>query len=99
VAWPVSAQACVTDRSQLVSFAISTAYGRVAGLDSSNVGSNTGTMRVTIEPPEGWGPARLLLVKLQRLGYDIEEHIILGKHLFVVGSQPPAAGRPATCKP
>jgi hypothetical protein len=40
---------------------------------------------VTIEPPEGWGPGRLLLTELQRLGYEVEEHIVLGKRLFVLG--------------
>ncbi len=51
-------------------------------------------MHVTIEPPEGWGPARHMLGELKRLGYDIEEYIILGRRLFVIGGQPPAPGRP-----
>jgi hypothetical protein len=52
-------------------------------------------MHVMIEPPEGWGPARALRGELQRLGYEIEEYIILGQRVFVIGSQPPAPGRPA----
>jgi hypothetical protein len=31
-------------------------------------------MRVTVEPPEGWGPTRILIVQLERLGYRVEEH-------------------------
>jgi hypothetical protein len=45
-------------------------------------------MRVMIEPPDGWEPARVLLIQLRRLGYDIEEHIVLGKRLFVVSARP-----------
>jgi hypothetical protein len=32
-------------------------------------------MRITIEPPEGgaWGPTRMLIVRLQRLGYTVTE--------------------------
>jgi len=45
-------------------------------------------MRVTIEPPEGWGPARAMLGELLRLGYDIEEYIVLGQRLFVIGAAP-----------
>jgi hypothetical protein len=48
-------------------------------------------MRVTIEPPEGWGPARALLSELRRLGYVVEEYIVLGQRLFVIGA-PPATG-------
>ena len=33
-------------------------------------------VRVSVEPPEGWGPTRLLLVQLQKLGYQVEEHRI-----------------------
>jgi len=51
-------------------------------------------MRVTIEPPEGWEPARALLGELRQLGYEIEEHIILGKRLFAVGAQHPAPDKP-----
>jgi hypothetical protein len=47
-------------------------------------------MRVTIEAPEGWGPARALVGELQRLGYEIEEYIILGRRVIAVGAQPPA---------
>jgi hypothetical protein len=47
-------------------------------------------MRVTIEPPEGWGPARALLGQLRQLGYEIEEHIVLGKRLFVISAHSPA---------
>ena len=32
-------------------------------------------MRITIEPPEGgaWGPTRMLIVRLQQLGYTVTE--------------------------
>jgi hypothetical protein len=30
-------------------------------------------MRVSIEPPEGWGPTRLLIVRLEQLGYRVAE--------------------------
>jgi hypothetical protein len=55
-------------------------------------------MHVTIEPPDSWGPARMLLVELQRLGYQVEEHIILGRRLFVIGGQP-ASDRSASDTP
>jgi hypothetical protein len=29
---------------------------------------------IWIEPPEGWGPTRLLIGRLEDLGYHVEEH-------------------------
>lgn len=52
-------------------------------------------MRVTVEPPEGWGPARVLRGQLEQLGYEFEEYIILGQRLFVIGAQPKMPSRPA----
>jgi hypothetical protein len=39
---------------------------------------------VSIEVPEGWGPARLLLGELQRLGYHVEEWRVLGRSVLVI---------------
>lgn len=52
-------------------------------------------MHVTIEPPEGWGPSRALWGELRRLGYEFDEYIVLGRRVFVIGSQPAAPDRPA----
>lgn len=41
-------------------------------------------MRVWVEPPEGWGPTRLLLVELERLGYQVEEWRVVGQVRLVV---------------
>lgn len=30
--------------------------------------------RAWVEPPEGWGPVRLLMTSLRRQGYEVEEH-------------------------
>jgi hypothetical protein len=36
-----------------------------------------------VEPADdGWGPVRILLVQLERLGYRVEEHRILGRPLL-----------------
>jgi hypothetical protein len=50
-------------------------------------------MQVTIEAPEGWGPGRMLLGRPRQLGYEVEDDIILGRHLFVISSQPEASDR------
>ena len=34
----------------------------------------TGRVTVWIEPPEGWGPTRILIGQLEQLGYHVEEH-------------------------
>ena len=44
-------------------------------------------VRVSIEPPEGWGPTRLLLVQLQKLGYQVEEYRVfdvVGRSVLVI---------------
>ena len=51
-------------------------------------------MRVVIEPPEGWGPARALLGELRRLGYEVEEYIVLGRRVFEIGATTPAPDPP-----
>jgi len=33
-----------------------------------------GRVTIWIEPPEGWGPTRLLIGRLEDLGYHVEEH-------------------------
>ena len=35
-------------------------------------------VRVSIEPPPGWGPTRLLLGQLHALGYQVEEYRVFG---------------------
>lgn len=30
-------------------------------------------MRAFVEPPYGWGPRRMLLVQLERLGYGVDQ--------------------------
>ncbi len=39
---------------------------------------------VWIEPPEGWGPTRMLIVQLERLGYHVEEHRYLRGRIVLV---------------
>jgi hypothetical protein len=44
-------------------------------------------MRVWVEPPEGWGPTRALLVRLEALGYVVEELRIfdaVGRSILVI---------------
>lgn len=41
-------------------------------------------MPVSIEAPEGWGPTRLLVAELERLGYGVEEWRALGRILLVI---------------
>jgi hypothetical protein len=54
-------------------------------------------MRVTIELPEGWGPRRLVLVQMERLGYDVTEHIDMGTgtHWLTVGGRVRGKGEPS----
>jgi hypothetical protein len=35
-------------------------------------------MRVVIELPDGWGPGRVVMVRLQQLGYHVTEMIDMG---------------------
>jgi hypothetical protein len=47
-------------------------------------------VRVSIEPPEGWGPTRLLLVRLRKLGYQAEEYRVfdaVGRSVLVITGQ------------
>jgi hypothetical protein len=45
---------------------------------------------VSIEPPEGWGPRRMLIGRLRDLGYDVTEHIEAGVSvLAITGSRAP----------
>jgi hypothetical protein len=53
-------------------------------------------MRVVIEPPDGWGSARALKSELQRLGYELQEHIILGRRLFVLDAGSADTDQPAS---
>jgi hypothetical protein len=42
---------------------------------------------VWIEPPEGWGPARRLIVQLEQLGYTVTEYRVFdvtGRSLLVI---------------
>ena len=39
---------------------------------------------VSIEPPDGWGPTRLLIAELERLGYRVEEWRVLGRSVLVI---------------
>lgn len=49
--------------------------------------------RVSIDPPEGWGPSRILLGQLRDLGYQVEEWRVLGHSLLVIKlGQWPAQG-------
>lgn len=41
-------------------------------------------MRVTVEPPEGWGPKQALLTELARLGYAVTEWRVLGRPVFEI---------------
>lgn len=41
-------------------------------------------MRVSVEPPEGWGPTRLLIAELERLGYQVQEWRVLGRSVLVI---------------
>jgi hypothetical protein len=47
-------------------------------------------MRVTIEPPDGWGPRRILIVQLERLGYRVSELRFVGDgtSVLVITGQP-----------
>ncbi len=50
-------------------------------------GSGGEVVRVWVEPPEGWGPTRALLGRLEALGYRIEEHRIfdaVGRSILVI---------------
>jgi hypothetical protein len=45
--------------------------------------------RISVEPPEGWGPRRMLITRLERLGYAVEEHIVVGVSVLVItGTEP-----------
>jgi hypothetical protein len=39
---------------------------------------------VSIEPPEGWGPRRVLVAELERLGYYVTEHRDIGLGVSVL---------------
>jgi hypothetical protein len=39
---------------------------------------------VWIEPPEGWGPTRVLIAELRRLGYHVVEHRYIGLGVSVL---------------
>ena len=44
-------------------------------------------VRVSVEPPDGWGPTRLLLVRLHKLGYQVEEYRVfdvVGRSVLVI---------------
>lgn len=49
-------------------------------------------MRVTVEPPEGWGPTRVLIVQLERLGYEVIEWRVEGRSVLELAAKPPATG-------
>jgi hypothetical protein len=44
----------------------------------------TSVVAVSVEAPEGWGPTRLLIAELQRLGYRVEEWRVLGRSVLVI---------------
>jgi hypothetical protein len=44
----------------------------------------TSAVPVSIEPPEGWGPTRALIVQLERLGYHVQEWRVLGRSVLVI---------------
>jgi hypothetical protein len=39
---------------------------------------------VSIEPPEGWGPTRVLISRLEQLGYHVQEWRVLGRPVLVI---------------
>lgn len=41
-------------------------------------------MRVSIEPAEGWAPARVMARQLDLLGYLYVEYIVLGRRVFKI---------------
>ena len=72
---------------------------RGATLDISKSCSRTGSVSahsapplatgsVSVEPPEGWGPRRLLITRLLSLG-AVEEHIVAGRGVLVITGAAP----------
>ncbi len=41
-------------------------------------------MRTWIDPPEGWGRRQLLISRLEKMGYRVEVHIVVGEALLVL---------------
>jgi hypothetical protein len=41
-------------------------------------------VRVEVECPEGWGPSRLLMTELRRLGYVVVEWRVLGRSVLEI---------------
>jgi hypothetical protein len=73
---------------------------RGATLDISKSCSRTGSVSAhsapplatgpgSVEPPERWGPRRLLITRLLSLGYAVEEHIVAGRGVLVITGAAP----------
>jgi hypothetical protein len=41
-------------------------------------------LRAYVESPDGWGPAQLMITRLERLGYDVTHLRKLGRSLLVL---------------